>query len=67
MSRANFIAETDETGVVLWGWRFAPANRNARPLDSPSAFMSEASQASVHGTTPKSVAAWFKGHHQEAT
>jgi hypothetical protein len=67
MSRTIFIAETDETGAVLWVWRFAPGDRSARPLERPSAFMPELSHASVHGATPEAVADWFRAQHRHAT
>jgi len=66
MSRTNFIAETDETGTVLWVWRFAPGDRIARPIDRPSVFKAELSHASVHGATPEAVADWFRAQHWQA-
>ena len=60
MSQTKFIAETDERGAVLCVWRYAPGDRSARPLDGPSGYMRELSQASVHGASPTAVADWLK-------
>lgn len=67
MSQTIFIAETDESGEVLWVWKLAAGARSARPIDRRSSPMPELLQGSVHGANPEAVAEWLMAKRLDAS
>lgn len=62
MARMRFIAETDDSGRVVWVWSVGPGDRVARPVGTASLHLSSLGQAEFFGAPEASVKHWLERH-----
>lgn len=56
--KTQFIAETDETGKVIWLWRRNFNNRVVRPVGSPEGPEPEQQKSNVEGSSVEAALGW---------
>ena len=56
----DFIAETGESGEVVWVWRSDPGSPRARAIDDPARYAHELRTARFVGASPAAISEWFK-------
>ena len=62
---ADFIAETDGSGRVVWVWRMGRGDKIARPVTDPTSCLIELETAVFSGADAGAISEWFR--HQPVT
>lgn len=58
-NRSRYIAETDETGAVIWLWEIQAGGRKARPVRELTQLGQRLQTATIDGATLASVTDWL--------
>lgn len=62
MGKIHLIAENDDSGDVLWLWRWDGSNSRPRPLRAGALKPEALRNAVVHGASPTAVTKWLEAH-----
>ncbi len=57
---ADFIAETDGSGRVVWVWRLGRGDKIARPVSNPASCLQELETAAFSGADAGAISDWFR-------
>jgi hypothetical protein len=57
--KTQFIAETDETGKVIWLWRCNSDDRMPRPVNSLAGLRPELQKSKVEGSSVEAALNWL--------
>jgi hypothetical protein len=57
---SRYVAETDESGKVVWLWQMQEGYRTARPVRNLSQLDQRLQDATIYGASLESVTDWLK-------
>lgn len=63
MGKMHLIAENNESGEVIWLWRWDGSNSRPRPLRAETLGKLPVANAVVHGASRAAVSKWLKAQH----